>query len=577
MKKTFLELKKNLKKSREGMKEVKIAILADSSSQLLSQALEGYGLEAGISFRVFESDYDQIELQINDPDSELYRSESEYVVIFNSVHKLQQKFFNCPMEERNRFADACIEKIRVDLDTMFSRMKTRIIFLNFPFHNDSLFGNFSNSLDFSWTYQLRKLNFELMNLSISHTNFSIADVAQLSSHAGDKETFDPRNYIYGDIIYTLDFYALIAKSITEMILVRTGKFKKCLILDLDNTVWGGIIGDDGMENIQLGDLGNGKAFNDLQRWARELKERGIILAVCSKNTEHIAKEPFEKHPDMVLKLDDIAVFVANWENKADNIRYIQSVLNIGFDSMVFLDDNPFERGIVKTYLPEITVPELPEDPCEYMPFLRAMNLFETASYSKEDAQRTRQYQEESVRESLRRSFGSESEYLSNLDMTAEIRNFDAFSIPRVAQLSQRSNQFNLRTVRYSEDDLLQIAGSRDYCSFSVSLKDKFGDYGLIAVIVLRQTAPEELFIENWLMSCRVLKRGVENLTLNTIVEAGKKIGAKKIIGSYIPTAKNGMVKDHYEKLGFEPAGENLWELYTHSFVNRENYITINSN
>ena len=237
---------------------------------------------------------------------------------------------------------------------------------------------------------------------------------------------------------------------------------------MDNTTWGGIIGDDGIEKIQIGTLGLGKAFTELQLWAKNLKERGIILAVCSKNTDHIAKEPFEKHPDMILRLEDIAVFVANWENKADNIRYIQSVLNIGFDSMVFLDDNPFERNLVRQELPEVTVPELPKDPAEYITYLQQFNLFETVSYSKLDSDRTSKYQEEAKRVGMKKSFASVDDYLGNLNMLAIAASFDDFNVPRIAQLTQRSNQFNLRTIRYTEKDVRDIMASDKHYSMSVS-------------------------------------------------------------------------------------------------------------
>jgi FkbH-like protein len=216
-------------------------------------------------------------------------------------------------------------------------------------------------------------------------------------------------------------------------------------------------------------------------------------------------EPFEKHPDMVLRLSDIAVFVANWGNKVDNIRHIQSVLNIGFDSMVFLDDNPFERNIVRLGIPDICVPELPEDPAEYMPYLRTLNLFETASFSGEDKNRTEQYQVEAKRVTLQKSFANEDEFLTNLQMKSKVSAFDKFSIPRIAQLSMRSNQFNLRTVRYTEQDIETLISNNDYDTIYFTLEDKYGEYGLISLIILRRLDDRRLFIETWLMSCRVLK------------------------------------------------------------------------
>ena len=228
------------------------------------------------------------------------------------------------------------------------------------------------------------------------------------------------------------------------------------ILDLDNTLWGGIVSEAGVRGIEIGNLGKGHAFTDFQIWLRELKRRGILLAVCSKNDESAAKAPFLEHPEMILRLDDFAVFVANWNDKAENIKEIQRSLNIGMDSMVFLDDNPFERELVRTMLPEVTVPELPADPADYLSYLKSLNLFETTAYSGEDAERTKQYQTEEKRKNLRDSAGSYEAYLESLQMTADIRLFDEFQVPRISQLCNRSNQFNLRTVRYSEKEIENI-------------------------------------------------------------------------------------------------------------------------
>lgn len=571
--KEFNALKKNLKKDFSGLKEIKVAIVGDSATQFLTQSLKAYGYEAAVHFNIFEADYNQVDRQILDSSSQLYEFSPEFVIIAQGVKKLGNKFYKSPKENKRTFADYIISENENYYNTITSRLKAKVIFFNFAEVNDTIFGNFSNKTELSFIYQLRKLNYELMNLSMRCKNAFIMDYSSLHSHFGHGYSFDPKIYYNTDMTMSLDILPFVAKNITDIILSISGKFKKCLVLDLDNTTWGGIIGDDGIENIQVGDLGIGKAFTELQLWAKQLKERGIILAVCSKNTESTAKEPFEKHPDMVLRMDDIAVFVANWDNKADNIRYIQSVLNIGFDSMVFLDDNPFERNIVRENIPDILVPELPEDPAQYLNYLLKLNLFETASFSEEDENRTKQYQEEAGRVVAQKSFTNEDDFLKSLDMTSEVKPFDTFNVPRVSQLSQRSNQFNLRTVRYTEAEIEAISKSDKYISLTFGLKDKFGDNGLICVILLEKQ-DKNLFIDTWFMSCRVLKRGMENFTLNTIVKKAKEQGFDKIIGEYIPTSKNGMVKDHYEKLGFTEYN-GRWELDVKSYADRKCFITEN--
>jgi FkbH-like protein len=552
---SFTLLKKNLKKDFTGFKKIKIAILGDSASQFLANAIKGYGYECQINFDIYEADYNQIDLQIFDASSELYEFAPEYIFINRSSEKLLKDFNKKDKAGQEHYAEHIAGLTKQYFDTVAGKLRAKIIINTFPEINDSVFGNYAGKVTSSFIYQLRKTNMELMQLCREYKDAFLCDLALLQSEHGYRFVFDPKMYVNADMVYSIDFLPYIAKSITDVILSVSGTFKKCLILDLDNTTWGGIIGDDGIEGIQVGYLGIGKVFTELQLWAKQLKQRGIIVAVCSKNTEEIAKEPFLNHPDMVLRMDDIAVFVANWETKVDNIRYIQSILNISFDSMVFVDDNPFEREMVKSGIPDITVPELPEDPAEYMLYLRGLNLFETATVTEEDEVRTKQYQEEAQRNILLKSFENETDFLANLGMVSVPKAIDQFNIPRVAQLSQRSNQFNLRTIRYTEEDIKLISADPGYYTLTLALKDRFGDHGLIGVVILKKQDDKTLFIETWIMSCRVLKRGMENFTLNTIVELASLHNFEHITGEYIPTKKNQIVKDHYSNLGFREDGD----------------------
>ncbi|HRO42890.1 MAG TPA: HAD-IIIC family phosphatase [Flavipsychrobacter sp.] len=570
--KTFNQLKKNLKKDKSELKTVSVAVLADAASQLLTQAIQAYGIEAGYNYDIYEADYDQINSEVFNSNSDLYQFAPEYIFLNICSEHLLKEFSKKTIVERRNFSATKHEYLETLIQNISSAIPSKIIITNFPEIEDGVFGNYANKLDNSFCYQIRKLNVQMMEMAMAYNNVFICDVQQLQQRLGRNFTFDPKMYINGDMVYSVDFLPFIAKNVTDIIASIKGSFKKCIILDLDNTMWGGIIGDDGIEGIQVGSLGIGKAFTELQLWIKQLKERGIIVAVCSKNTEEIAKEPFEKHPEMVLRLDDIAVFVANWETKVDNIRHIQNILNIGFDSMVFIDDNPFEREMVKSAIAEIIVPELPEDPAEYLTYLRSINLFETASFTNEDTERTKQYQEEAQRNVLQKSFANEDAFLESLGMTATTKPFDKFSIPRVAQLTQRSNQFNLRTIRYTEEDINNISSNKNYHTLSIALQDKFGDYGLIAVIILKETANDTLFIDTWIMSCRVLKRGVENFTLNKIIVLAKENGYRKVVGEYIPTPKNGLVKNHYESLGFKMT-DNHWELSIDEYLLLTNFIT----
>lgn len=569
---TFTDLKKILRNRPAVEKVIKVGVLSDQSSQFVCDALRAYGLSFGVEFQIHEADFDQIEFEVYNLQSAMYMAKCEYVVVLLSTEKLLERYHRTDPGNRAEFSNAESQKYLSLYKTIIDNLEARVIFSNFPYMEDGVYGNFGNKLESSFTFQQRKLNFQIMELCAANNNLFILDIDSIQQQFGTFLRVSSKFYYSAQMTLSLEVIPLVAKNLSRIILAAEGmNLKKCLILDLDNTLWGGVIGDDGVEGIQLDSSGIGRAYTDVQKWALELKSRGIILCICSKNSEHLAKEPFDSHPDMVLKLKDISVFLANWENKADNIKYIQQVLNIGFDSMVFVDDNPFERNLIREHLPQVTVPELPSDPADYIYFLRNSNLFETTSHSSEDASRTQRYQEEARRISSQRTFNSIDGYLESLDMIANSGPIDDFSIPRAAQLSQRSNQFNLRTVRYSEEEVRSIASSRDYLTLQVSLKDKFGDYGLISVLigVIRK---KTLFIDTWIMSCRVLKRGVEDYVFNELVEQCRELDIKYIEGEWIETRKNLIVKDHYKDLGFEEHGD-VWRFSIDENIPRKHYIS----
>ena len=575
MTKDFSQLKKNLKADLSGLPKVKLAFVGDTATQLLVTAIRGMGIECGYNLEVFEAEYNQVERQFFDTSSDLYQFDADFIVLFLSTHKLCEHHSLLPANEQANLARervAFIESI-CHIPALESK---KIICFNFPEIDDAIFGNYANKVRSSFPFQVRQLNYELMELAARTPNLNICDIASIQNKLGRDMMFAPNIYISTEMVLSLDSLPFIAERVMDIVYAVNGHFKKCLIIDLDNTIWGGVIGDDGLEGIQLGHgLGIGKAFTEFQMWIKKLKQRGIIICVVSKNNEETAKEPFEKHPDMVLKLNDIAVFIANWETKVDNIRTVQNILNIGFDSMVFLDDNPFERQMVRENIPDITVPELPKDPGEYLEFLYSQNLFETASYSLADKDRTKQYQIEAKRMSFSKTFTNEADFLKSLHMLSEVSGFTKFNTPRVAQLSQRSNQFNLRTIRYTEADVSAMADDSEIIDLSFTLEDKFGDNGLVAVVILKPISKDTLFIDTWLMSCRVLKRGLEDFVLNTIVERAKNAGYHKIIGEYIPTTKNKMVEQHYQNLGFqkcEGADSDLYELDVTSYQPHICYI-----
>lgn len=569
---SYLQLKKNCARTPETPDGTRFALLGDCATQLLATAIRGYALEMNLPLRVFEADYDQIDAQLMDTGSEFYAFAPETVLLYRCTEKLYERFVRTPLDARAAFAETEIEKIRAEWARVQHGTKADILFFAFLPMDDGVFGSYALREGSAFPYQLLKLNYLLAEAAREAGNVRLIDLEPIRAHMGYDAFHDPKLYAIAKMPISTQALPAVASRVVDAILARKGRFHKCAIVDLDNTLWGGVIGDDGLEGIQIGELGQGHAFTEFQTWLKELKNRGVMLAVCSKNDEANAKEPFLRHPEMVLKLDDFSAFVANWEDKASNIRRIQKELNIGLDSMVFFDDNPFERNLVRTMLPEVEVPELPEDPAEYTAFARMQNLFDTNSYSDEDRVRTERYLAEKSRTELSAGIDNYDDYLKALGMKAVCAPFDAFHIPRIAQLTQRSNQFNLRTVRYSEQEIEEIAANPRYVTRYYTLRDRFGEHGLISVVILEKRE-NELFVNEWLMSCRVLKRGMEQFIADSILRAAREAGVARVVGEYIPTPKNAMVKDLYASMGFRPLGDGLYEARVDDYQNHQTFIT----
>lgn len=550
----FNTLKKAARKSDPGLPAYKLAVIGNCATQHIATAIKGEAFLRGLFIDVFDADYDQIDAQTMDSGSELYSFAPNAVLLVMCTEKLYEGFCSTPVEKRPSFADDTIARIRMYWTLISEKLQTSILQFSFAYLNDGSMGNYALREPCSFSYQLSRLNFLLCQSAAENKGVYLVDINAIQSRLGTSHFKDDKLYYVAKMPFSLEALPHLAEQTVNMITALRGSIKKCVIVDLDNTLWGGVIGDDGLDGIEIGELGTGHAFSEFQLYLKELKKRGIILAVCSKNNEDTAKLPFEKHPEMVLRLDDFALFVANWQDKASNIRFIQQTLNIGMDSIVFLDDNPFERGVVRSLIPDITVPELPDDPALYLSYIRSLDLFETASFSSADADRTEQYRQEADRSALVAKFTSYDEYLRALEMSAQAAPFDKFHYPRIAQLTQRSNQFNLRTVRYTESEIESVANDDNHITRYYCLHDKYGDYGLISVVIMDKREDSSLFISEWLMSCRVLKRGMEEFIVNDIIRTASQCGCTKVIGEYIPSPKNAMVADLYERMGFEKCG-----------------------
>jgi FkbH-like protein len=379
------------------------------------------------------------------------------------------------------------------------------------------------------------------------------DTGLLARRLGEETWFDDRGWYMAKMPYAPPALPHLARHTASVLAARLGLSRRCLVLDLDNTLWGGVIGDDGLEGIVLGGGTIGEAYVDFQIAIKELMNRGVVLAVASKNDPEVARLPFREHPEMVLREDDIACFAAGWGAKSDSIRAIADSLSLGLDSFVFLDDNPYERAEVRRLMPELDIPLLPDDPTGFRRALQDYPYFEPASFTAADRARTGQYRARAEAETLKASAGSLAEYQASLAMVAEFGAVDRVNMPRVVQLINKTNQFNLTTIRRNQAELEALLAKPGTRAFWVRLRDKFADHGLIAVAIA-ELEGDTLEIDTLLMSCRVLGRGVEALVVSELAKMAEAAGAAEIRGRYLPTARNGMVADLYPRLGFAEAG-----------------------
>jgi len=530
---------------------IRLALMGDAATQQLASVLKVLFAGQGVRLEVWESPFDATEHQAYDPNSDLYKFAPDFVAIVNATQALRTRYYarSCSGTD---FMEREFRRITSIWDAVGQRTPAPIIQSNFALPVERVFGNFDHKIPESLYTVVSTLNAKIGEGVRTRNQVFVNDVDAIASNVGRRNWYDNRFWNMYKSLCALEHLPSAAQNIIDVALSIRGRAVKCVILDLDNTLWGGVIGDDGVNGIALSAHGDGESFYEFQSFLLELQKRGILLAVCSKNSPENALKPFLEHSEMVLRREHITVFQANWDDKAENIRRIQEKLNIGFDSMVFLDDNPFERNLVRSLLPNVIVPELPEEPAEYVRAICELNLFETSSFSAEDGRRTELYRQKAAGEEMQAAFSSVEDYLRSLEMEITVGRFDPRRIPRIAQLLQRSNQFNLTTRRHSEAECEELMRDPNCYPIFAELKDRLGNHGLISVIVARPQG-RELILSDWLMSCRVLTRGVEQFLMNHCVEYAARLSKQWVVGEYRPTAKNAMVKNFYEQFGFEPS------------------------
>ena len=550
------KIKRELLESNTDYLHKKIAVLGGSTTHDIIRVLEVFLLNRGIEPEFYESEYAQYWQDVMFDNPELIEFAPDLIYVHTSNRNVTS--YPAVADDAERI-DAMLEEqyehFRVMWDKIEETYHCPVIQNNFEYPFYRLLGNQEAVLMQGRISFLNRLNEKFYQYARSHEGFYIHDINYISAAYGLDKWADPfywHMYKYAMCMQAIPEFAYNLSNIIKSVF---GRNKKSLVLDLDNTLWGGIVGDDGVENLEIGqETSMGQVYSEFQSYVKAQKEIGVMLNINSKNEYDNAIAGLN-HPDGILKPEDFILIKANWEPKSRNIAAIAEELNILSDSLVFVDDNPAERNIVGVQNAGVAVPEI-GTPEQYIRVLDHAGFFEVTNLSEDDRKRSEMYKANMERERQQQNFGDYREYLLSLEMKARIMAFEPMYMARIAQLSNKSNQFNLTTRRYTQSDIEQFAADANYITRYGKLEDKFGDNGVVSVVIGRKDMTEKaLHLELWLMSCRVLKRDMEYAMMDAVVQECRTCGIGTIYGYYYPTAKNGMVKEFYAAMGFMKIGE----------------------
>ncbi|NJD02112.1 MAG: HAD-IIIC family phosphatase [Ruminiclostridium sp.] len=575
----FPYLPGNLDKMKDS---IKIAILGNCTTEYIVKGLQDASSGYDIAAEVYNAPYNQYVQEVLGPESGLYRSSPELVILWLEGRELFPEWYdvNLLLEEKEKKTERVrnIMQLVVSLvEAIHSRCSAKILIHNFKIPCSSPLGILDNKFHPGLKAMIAMLNTLLEEWACGRDGIYIFDYNTACAQYGMEKAIDKKVYYATKSPVSFPFIRVIATEYMRYILPIKSKNRKCLVLDLDNTLWGGIAGEDGLQGVALDVTGSGRAFYDFQQEILNLYNKGILLAVNSKNNPEDALEIIEKHPHMLLRKKYFSVLKINWNDKAANLNEISKELGIGIESIVFIDDNPVEREFVKAMLPEVTVVEMPEDTARYAETLERLPEFELLSITEDDLRRNEMYQANSKRQEILKNLNSMQDYLSGLELEITVEAANSFTIPRISQLSLKTNQFNMTTKRYQTRDIQKMTASEDYMVVSCSVKDKFGDSGISGVCIAKLHGAEAT-IDTFLLSCRVLGLGIEYAFLSTIIKALHEKGVSTIYAKYVKTARNSSNEGFYRNAGFSVDSADLSEtshvLNPGESVKQHDYIKI---
>ena len=554
----YISLSKNIDDLKFD-KKLKVAILSSFTLNGLSEILHVKSSELGIRYQSYLGGYNQYNQELLDSQSEYYKFSPDVTFLILDIRNFLGENFHFPYNisdnERKLLVNEKINQIENIIKCFEKNLNSKLIITNFNIPSYSPNGITETKSDFGFHEMIEELNRSLRNISKTHSSVYIYDFNHFVSKYGEKNIFDYRQFHVGDIQIALNFIPSFAYDLMSYIKPITGTNKKCIVLDLDNTLWGGIVGEDGFDGIELGHSSNGKAFVDFQKELLSLWNHGIILAINSKNNFDDAMKVINEHPNMILRKKNFASIQINWDDKAQNLKQIAEEINIGLNSIAFFDDDKINRERIKQEFPEVLTIEVPDDPSQFSLILKNLNDFNVLQRTDEDIKRGQMYAQQRERKELEKSISNLDDFLEQLDIKVKMKNSNEFLIPRISQLTLKTNQFNLTTRRYQEEEIRNFTNDHKFIVGCAQVLDKFGDNGITGVYIINKQ--DKIWsIDTFLLSCRIMGRGVENGILSQILIDAKHNGVEEIRANFIPTQKNKPAENFLPDFGFQKEGDN---------------------
>ena len=557
-------------------KKIKIAILGSFTLNGLVEVLQVKCAELNTKFVSYVGEYNQYNQEILNSKSHLYQFNPDITFLLVDTRTILGDTYYFPYDisvlDRKKIVEEKFLELKHLITSFKQTSKSKLIIANFSIPVYSSYGIYENKTEFNLKKMIMELNAKLEDMVQKENSIFLYDFDGFMRKFGEAHVFNYRQYFFGDVKVGIDYLPYLGYELMGYVKAVLGLSKKCIVVDLDNTLWGGVIGEDGFNGIKLGPYTQGRPFLELQKILLALNKRGIILAINSKNNYDDAIHVIREHPYMLIKEDNFASIRINWEDKISNIQEIANELNIGLDSIVYLDDDPINREFMKTSLSQILTVDLPRDPSEYSLCVTNLNDFNLLQITEDDIKRSKMYNEEQQRKELQKNIPNLENFLQKMNIKVLIKNGDDFAIPRISQLTLKTNQFNLTTKRYQEEEIKNMVNDKNFLVKYAQVSDKFGDNGITGICIVKKN-DKEWIIDSFLLSCRIMGRGVEEGILGHILEQAKKEGVSKVVGQYIPTNKNKPCEDFYQKCGFEKDGE-YWSFNLKNTIKIPNHLKV---